>query len=54
MESAKQETLGAVQQERIEPSDPDALERLVRGLPTILNVIPYNATRAPFRPPTWA
>jgi 23S rRNA (adenine2503-C2)-methyltransferase len=44
----------AIPGENMGREDVEALAELVRGLPCIINVIPYNATKAGFRPPTWA
>jgi 23S rRNA (adenine2503-C2)-methyltransferase len=33
--------------------DVDALQAFVEGIPVIVDVIPYNATPSPFRPPSW-
>ena len=40
--------------ENMGAEDIEALGKLIEGIPSILNVIPYNATSARFRPPTWA
>lgn len=36
------------------PEDVEALASFVRGIPVILDVIPYNAIGDRYRPPTWA
>lgn len=44
----------AIPGENMGEEDVEALGRFVEGLPSILNVIPYNSVEGRFRPPSWA
>ncbi|MBI4583177.1 MAG: radical SAM protein [Planctomycetes bacterium] len=44
----------AIPGENMDGEDIEALSAVFKGMPVILDVIPYNATDGRYRPPTWA